>query len=66
MTALDENKDGDLTRTEVSRSFKGWFKSWDTDSKGVLDQEKLQSGLNRALGGPGGPGGPGGGPRPGN
>lgn len=62
MTALDKNTDGDLTKAEVSQGFKDWFKLWDTDSKGYLDQEKLQSGMNKALGGPGGPGGP----RPGN
>jgi hypothetical protein len=72
-TALDANKDGSLTRTELKETFEGWFSQWDAASAGSLNEEQLRNGLAAVLprpnfGGPGGgrgPGGPGGGPGPG-
>lgn len=71
-TAMDANKDGALTRTELKEGFARWFAEWDAGKDGFLDEAELRTGLNAALprpnfGGPGGPpgmrgmGGPGGG-----
>jgi outer membrane protein assembly factor BamB len=75
-SAVDMDKDGTLTRTELKETFAKWFTAWDKDSAGSLDEAKLRDGLNSAFGmpqmaGSGGagdhvPGGPGtgaGGPR---
>ncbi len=71
--AVDANKDGSLTRTELKDSFLKWFAQWDTDKSGSLNEEKLRTGLATILaqpnfagqggnfGGQGGPGGRGGG-----
>ncbi len=58
-TALDGNKDGSLTRTELKDTFSRWATEWDTDKAGSLNEEKLRAGLNAALPRPnfGGPGG---------
>lgn len=65
-TALDTNKDGSLTRTEIKDTFAKWFTEWDSAKAGTLSEESLRTGLSAALprpnfGGPrGGFGGPGG------
>ena len=69
-TAMDADKDGALTRQELSDTFAKWHHEWDTNNGGSLDADQLREGLAAVLpkpnfGGPGaGPGGPGGG-RPG-
>jgi hypothetical protein len=73
-TAADADKDGFLTRAELTATFAKWSAEWDTDKSGSLNEEKLRNGLNAALprpnfGGPDGQagfaGGPGGGRGPG-
>jgi len=65
-TALDANKDGSIARVELKDTFGKWFGEWDAEKSGVVNEEKLRTGLSAALprpnfGGPGGgPGGPGG------
>ena len=64
-TAADADKDGSLTRAELTATFAKWSSDWDADKSGSLNEEKLRDGLNAALprpnfGGPGGPGGLGG------
>jgi outer membrane protein assembly factor BamB len=66
-TALDANKDGSLTRSEMKETFTKWSTEWDKEKSGSLTAEQLQDGLSAVLprpnfGGPGGrgPGGPGG------
>jgi len=71
-TAADANKNGSLTREELSATFAKWFSDWDTGKNGFLTEDQLRDGLNTVLprpefrgqGGPGGggrgPGGPGG------
>ena len=67
---MDADKDGQLSREEMSAGFAKWFEAWDTDKSGLLTEEQLRAGLNRDLqfrpafgGPPGGPAGPGGPPQ---
>jgi hypothetical protein len=61
MTALDADKDGELSREEFVGGFKKWFEAWDTEKTGVLTDEQLRAGINKdlpfrpAFGGPPGP-----------
>jgi hypothetical protein len=63
--AMDTDKDGTLTRTELKGTFEKWASEWDSDKSGSLDEDKLRQGLMAALPRPnlGGPMGPGGGGR---
>src|SRR5262249_5731998 len=73
--ALDTDKDGKVSKEELVAATKKFFKDWDKDKKGTLDEKALAEGLNRLFPPPppgfgppgGGPDGPGGGPggRPG-
>lgn len=58
--AMDENKDGSLTRTELGSTFAKWFGDWDTGKRGSLNEEDLREGLASVLPRPNfaGPGGP--------
>src|SRR5207253_929173 len=70
LEALDGNKDGKLSKDELSAGVKKFFKDCDKDNKGEIDEKALADGLNRIFpappgfgpGGPGAPGGPPGGP----
>ena len=67
METLDSNKDDEVAKQEFIDGFDKWFKSWDTDKSGSLDDVKLRAGINKDLspfrgGGPPGFGPPGGGP----
>jgi hypothetical protein len=66
MNQFDDDKDATLTRDEVVQGFTRWFESWNADKSGVLTDEQLRDGINRAFMPPGfgQPGGPGGGPPP--
>lgn len=44
--ALDANKDGNLTRTEVESGFHSWFTSWNTSKNGALTQDEIADGLS--------------------
>ena len=62
--AVDADKDGSITKAELSTTFGKWFDQWDTDKSGSLTEDKLKTGLAAALPQPnfrGGPGGGGGG-----
>jgi hypothetical protein len=58
MNALDANKDGQLTRDEVTQGFDKWFIAWNTDGSGAMTEEQLRSGIDKDLSpSPGGGGG---------
>jgi outer membrane protein assembly factor BamB len=61
-TALDDSKDGSLTREEVVATFKKWSESLAAKPGDSISEQQLQAGLTAALPAPnfGGPGGPGG------
>jgi hypothetical protein len=61
--ALDGDRDGRLSRSEMSGVFGQWFDRWDAEKSGRIDEAAMRTGLNSVLGGPPGRG-PGGG-RPG-
>jgi type 1 glutamine amidotransferase len=44
-TALDTDKDGSLTRSEMTAGFDSWFTSWDQARTGSLTRDQLVSGL---------------------
>ena len=45
-TALDTDKDGSLTRSEMKSAFDSWFTSWDSAKAGSLGQDQLVAGLS--------------------
>jgi len=48
-TMLDADKDGSLTRTELTEDFGKWLADWDKEKAGTLTEDKLRDGLNAAL-----------------
>ena len=44
--ALDTDKDGSLTRSEMKSTFDSWFASWDTAKSGSLTSDQMLAGLN--------------------
>lgn len=61
-TAGDSDKDGSLTRGELSTTFGKWFAGWDTNKTDALTEEEFRDGLAASMprNNPGGPGGFGG------
>jgi hypothetical protein len=49
METLDSNKDNEVARQEFIDGFDEWFKNWDTDKRGSLDDSKLRAGINKDL-----------------
>lgn len=63
-TAGDADKDGALTRAELSETFGKWYSSWDTNKTDALTEPQFRDGFAASMprgGGGRGPGGPGGG-----
>lgn len=61
-TAGDANKDGSLTRVELSTTFGNWFTSWDTNKTDAVTEPQFRDGLAASMPrtAPGGGRGPGG------
>jgi hypothetical protein len=49
MTAFDADKDASLTHDEFLAGFNGWFEAWNTDKSGILTDEQLRAGIDKAL-----------------
>jgi len=56
-TAVDVNRDGAVTRDELTGRFSSWFDAWDATKSGAVTSEALIAGLNTALPLPAGGGG---------
>jgi type 1 glutamine amidotransferase len=48
-TALDPDKDGTLTRSELESGFNSWFTAWDTTHTGTLSQPQILAGISTVL-----------------
>ena len=48
-TALDADKDGNLTRPEIESGFNGWFTAWDATHKSTLTQPQILAGISKVL-----------------
>jgi hypothetical protein len=63
LAALDEDKNGRLTRVEFVSGFGKWFEAWTTGRSGLLTEDQLRSGIDKDIvlqsAGPGFPGRPG-------
>ncbi len=62
-TAGDADKDGSLTRAELSTTFGSWYTAWDTNKTDALTEQNFRDGFASSMprSNPRGPGGPGGG-----
>jgi spore coat protein CotH len=49
MSALDLDKDGELTGEECVNRFTTWFESWDGEKRGAISEEQLRAGIDRDL-----------------
>jgi hypothetical protein len=49
LTALDADKNEQLTREEFVRGFGRWFESWNADKSGFLSEDQLRTGLDKDL-----------------
>lgn len=56
-TAIDTDKDGAVTRSEMQAAFSGWFTTWDAAKRGALAQAAIASGLAGIVPAPAGRGG---------
>ena len=54
MTALDGDKDGELTAAECTEGFHKWFQTWKSPTSDSLDEDHLRAGLNAEFRPPGG------------
>ena len=48
-TALDADKDGTLTKTEMESGFNSWFTAWDKTHSGTLGQPEILAGISTLL-----------------
>jgi type 1 glutamine amidotransferase len=48
-TALDANRDGTLTRSEIESGFHSWFTAWNTTNSGTLTHDQIAAGLSKLL-----------------
>ncbi len=49
MSALDADKNGEVTKAEFEQTFMRWFEAWNTDHSGSLTEEQLRDGINKEL-----------------
>jgi spore coat protein CotH len=49
LSALDADKNSEVTKAEFTEGFNQWFANWDTDKGGALTEEKLREGINKDL-----------------
>ena len=49
LNALDVNKDGEITKAEMTESFSKWFQEWNTTKSGEVSDEQLRAGINKDL-----------------
>lgn len=49
MKAMDDDRDGQLTRDEYTQGFTRWFSTWNTDHSGKLTDAQLRAGINKDL-----------------
>jgi hypothetical protein len=47
--ALDTDKDGTLTRSELESGFKSWFTAWNSSHSGTLTQAEILAGVSKVL-----------------
>ena len=48
-SALDTDKDGTLTRSELESGFNSWFTAWDNTHSGTLTQSQISAGISKLL-----------------
>ncbi len=46
-TALDADRDGTLTRSEMESGFNSWFSAWDSTNSGTLKQDQILAGVSK-------------------
>ncbi len=46
MSQGDLNRDGQVSREEFARLAQGWFKAWNANGKGKLDESQMRAGLD--------------------
>lgn len=49
MSALDNDKNGEVSRTEFQQGFSKWFAAWNSDATGKLTSDQLRAGIERDL-----------------
>lgn len=49
MSALDADKNGELSRNEFQQGFSKWFAAWNLDKSGKLTSDQLRAGIERDL-----------------
>ncbi|HEX5176874.1 MAG TPA: CotH kinase family protein [Chthoniobacteraceae bacterium] len=49
MSALDADKDGEVSNEECVHAFSQWFDSWDGEKRGIIGEDQLRAGLDRDL-----------------
>lgn len=49
LNAFDADHDKSLTREETTAGFAKWFNDWDAEKHGVLTEEQLRAGIDRAF-----------------
>ncbi len=47
--ALDTDKDGTLTQSELESGFNSWFTAWNTSHSGILTQGEIMAGVSKVL-----------------
>jgi type 1 glutamine amidotransferase len=48
-TALDANRDGTLTRSEIESGFNSWFTAWNSTNSGTLTRDQILAGMSKLM-----------------